>query len=57
MKKLTRDERCEISALYKAGKIPSKIAQQLNRSISTSSFDKISSVTQDELIQNSMIYR
>ena len=35
MKKLTRDERCEISALYKAGKIPSKIAQQLNRSIST----------------------
>ena len=35
MKKLTRDERCEISALCKAGKIPSKIAQQLNRSIST----------------------
>ena len=35
MKKLTRDERCEISALCKAGKIPSKIAKQLNRSIST----------------------
>ena len=35
MKKLTRDERCEISALEKAGKTPSKIAKQLKRSIST----------------------
>lgn len=35
MKKLTRDERCEISALHKAGKIPSIIAKQLNRSVST----------------------
>ena len=35
MKKLTRDERCEISALRKAGKTPSQIAKQLKRSIST----------------------
>lgn len=35
MKKLTRDERCEISALCKAGKIPSEISKQLNRSLST----------------------
>jgi IS30 family transposase len=35
MKKLTRDERCEISALHKAGNIPSIIAKQLNRSVST----------------------
>jgi len=35
MKKLTRDERCEISALHKAGKTPSQIAKQLRRSIST----------------------
>ncbi len=35
MKKLTRDERCEISALHKVGKAPSKIAKQLGRSIST----------------------
>ena len=34
MKKLTRDERCEISALHKAGKTPSQIAKQLRRSIS-----------------------
>jgi IS30 family transposase len=35
MKKLTRDERCEISALYKSGKSPSEISKQLSRSIST----------------------
>lgn len=35
MKKLTRDERCEISALRKAEKTPSQIAKQLKRSIST----------------------
>ena len=35
MKKLTRDERCEIAALYKAGKTPPKIAKQIRRSIST----------------------
>ena len=35
MKKLTRDERCEISALHKAGKTRSQIAKQLRRSIST----------------------
>ena len=35
MKKLTRDERCEISALYKAGKSPSEISKQLSRSVST----------------------
>ena len=35
MKKLTRDERCEISALRKAGKTPSQIAKQIRRSIST----------------------
>ena len=35
MKKLTRDERCEISALTKAGKSPSAISKQLERSIST----------------------
>ena len=35
MKKLTRDERCEISALYMAGKTPSEISKQLGRSIST----------------------
>ena len=35
MKKLIRDERCEISALHKAGKTPSQIAKQLRRSIST----------------------
>jgi IS30 family transposase len=35
MKKLTRDERCEISALKKAGKTPSEISKQLSRSIST----------------------
>jgi len=31
MKKLTRDERCEISALHKAGEAPAKIAKQLGR--------------------------
>ena len=35
MKKLTRHERCEISALYMAGKTPSEISKQLGRSIST----------------------
>jgi len=35
MKKLTRDERCEISALTKAGKSPSAISKQLERSLST----------------------
>ena len=35
MKKLTRDERCEISALCKAGKRPSEISKQLSRSVST----------------------
>lgn len=35
MKKLTRDERCEISALRQAEKTPSQIAKQLRRSIST----------------------
>ena len=35
MKKLTRDERCEISALHKAGEAPAKIAKQSGRSIST----------------------
>jgi IS30 family transposase len=35
MNKLTRDERCEISALCTAGKSPSEIAKQLGRSIST----------------------
>ena len=35
MKKLTKIERCKISALHEAGKRPSDIAKQLGRSAST----------------------
>ena len=35
MKKLTRDERCQIAALLNGGKSPSAIAKQLDRSAST----------------------
>ena len=35
MKKLTKIERCKLSALYDAGKTPSEIARQLTRSVST----------------------